>query len=93
MPTYIYKAVTSSGLIVRNRVEAANRQGLIRMLKDNDMMPIAIQQTSYGTKKNKKKKKKNIKDIQEIMENVNTTQINIAKKSTAREKINMYLLQ
>ena len=34
MPTYTYKAVTRTGLIVRNRVESASRQGLIKMLKD-----------------------------------------------------------
>ncbi len=90
MPTYIYKAVTSSGLVVRNKVEAGSRQGLIRTLKDNDLMPISIQQTSY-TKKKSKKKKKNIKDIQEIMQNVNTTQLNLSKKITTKEKINLYL--
>ena len=90
MPTYIYKAVTSSGLVVRNKVEAGSRQGLIRTLKDNDLMPISIQQTSY-TKKKSKKKKKNIKDIQEIMQNVNTTQLNLGKKISTKEKINLYL--
>ncbi len=90
MPIYVYKAVTSSGLIVRNRVEAGSRQILIRMLKDNELMPISIQQTSYSKKKSKKKKK-NIKDIQEIMQNVNTTQLDLGKKITTKEKINLYL--
>lgn len=90
MPTYVYKAATSSGLIVRNRIEAASKQSLLRALKDNDLMPITIEQVAYSAKK-KKVKKKNIKDIEEIMKNVNTTQINTKKKSTTREKINMYL--
>jgi len=90
MPTYIYKAVTSSGLVVRNRVEANSKQNLLRTLKENDLMPITIEQISYSTKK-KRKKKKNIKDIEEIMKNVNTTRINTKKTSTTREKINMYL--
>ena len=90
MPTYMYKAVTSSGTVVRNRVEAASKQGLLRALKDNDLLPITIEQVAYSSRK-KKAKKKNIKDIEEIMQNVNTTQINTKKTSTAREKINMYL--
>lgn len=90
MPTYMYKAATSSGLIVRNRVEASSKQNLLRVLKENDLMPITIEQVAYSAKK-KKAKKKNIKDIEEIMKNVNTTQITTKKTSTAKEKINMYL--
>jgi len=86
----MYKAVTSSGLIVRNKVEAPSRQKLIRILKDNDLMPISIEQKSYSGKK-KKTVKKNVKDVEEIMSNVNTTQINTKKTSTTIEKINMYL--
>lgn len=90
MPIYMYKAVTSSGLIVRNKVEAGSKQNLIRLLKDNDLMPITIEQMKYSQKK-KKTKKKNIKDVEEIMKNVNTTQINTKRTSTTKEKINMYL--
>lgn len=90
MPTYMYKAATSSGTVVRNRVEAASKQSLIRSLKENDLLPISIDQISYSAKK-KKTKKKNIKDIEEIMSNVNTTQINTKKQSSFKEKINMYL--
>lgn len=90
MPTYMYKAVTSTGLVVRNRVEAGSKQNLLRTLKENDLMPITIEQVAYSAKK-KKTKKKNIKDIEEIMKNVNTTQINTKKQSTLKEKINMYL--
>ena len=37
MPTYTYKAISKKGLIVRNKVESASRQGLIKMLKDNNL--------------------------------------------------------
>lgn len=90
MPIYMYKAVTSSGLIVRNRVEANSKQNLIRLLKENDLMPITIEQMKYSAKK-KKTKKKNIKDIEEIMKNVNTTQINTKRTISTKEKINLYL--
>ena len=56
MPTYTYRAVTSSGVVVRNRVEAASKQSLLRALKDNELMPITIEQVSYSSRKKKTKK-------------------------------------
>ena len=92
MPTYMYKAVTKTGLVVRNRVESASRQGLIKMLKNNDLLPISIEQISYMSKRTPKKQKKNITNIQEIMKNVNTTQIGVKSKTqTTKEKIILYL--
>ena len=90
MPTYMYKAVTRTGLVVKNRVESPSKQTLLKSLKNNNLMPIDIEQLKYSEKK-KKMKKKNISDIEEIMKNVNTTQINTPKKQlTTKEKINLY---
>ena len=91
MPTYTYRAVTKTGLVVRNKVESASRQGLIKMLKNNNLIPIDIEQVSYRSNKTPKKQKKNITDIQEIMKNVNTTQIGVKSRTqTTKEKINLY---
>lgn len=90
MPIYSYKAITSSGLVVKNRIESGSKQSLIKTLKSNDLMPITVEQVKYNNK-NKKSKKKNVKDIEEIMKNVNTTQINTKKAFSTKEKINMYL--
>lgn len=91
MPTYMYRAVTKTGLVVRNKVESPSKQTLIKSLKNNNLMPINIEQLKYSEKK-KKVKKKNISDIEEIMKNLNTTQITKPKKQlTAKEKVNLYL--
>ena len=91
MPTYMYKAVTDKGVVVRNKVEISSRQGLIKMLKNNNLLPISIEQINYRTKNAPKKQKKNITNIQEIMKNVNTTQIGVKNRTpTLREKINLY---
>ncbi len=92
MPTYMYKAMTKTGVIVRNRVESASKQNLIKSLKNNNLVPISIEQMAYRTNKNTKKQKRNITDIQEIMKNVNTTQLAGNKKKTlsTKEKINLY---
>ena len=90
MPTYVYKAATKSGLVVRNKVEAESRQNLIKSLKNSNLIPIDIEQVSYR-KKQVKKQKRNVTDIQEIMKNVNTTQLGPKGKTlTTKERINLY---
>ena len=92
MPIYTYKAVTRTGVVVRNKVEANSRQNLIKSLKSSELLPISIEQVSYRSNNVTKKKKKNVTDIQEIMKNVNTTQLG-TKKTTliTKEKVNLYL--
>lgn len=91
MPTYMYKAMTDKGVIVKNRVEASSRLYLIKSLKENNLLPISIEQMAYRKNSAPKRKKKNVTDIQEIMKNVNTTQIAGKPKTlTTKEKINLY---
>ena len=92
MPTYTYRAVTKTGLVVRNKVESASRMNLIKSLKNNGLMPIAIEQVSYKSANRQKKQKKNVTDIKEIMKNVNTTQLGREKNKTltTKEKVNLY---
>ncbi|MCI8412008.1 MAG: hypothetical protein HFJ40_06230, partial [Clostridia bacterium] len=91
MPTYMYKAVTKTGLIVRNKVESSSRQNLIKTLKNNNLIPIAIEQVAYRGINKQKKQKKNVTDIQEIMKNVNTTQLGPKGKTlSTKEKVNLY---
>lgn len=91
MPTYTYKAVTKTGLIVRNKVEMPSKQMLIKALKDSEITPINIEQLSYKSGQ-KKKQKKNVANMDEIMQNYNTTQIgkDAVKQMTTKEKINIY---
>lgn len=91
MPIYTYKAVTKTGVIVRNKVESSSRQNLIKSLKNGNLLPISIEQVSYRSKNSPKKQKKNVTDIQEIMKNVNTTQLGNKKTTlSTKEKVNLY---
>ncbi len=92
MPTYMYKAMTRTGVVVKNKVEATSKQNLIKSLKSNNLLPISIEQMAYRSKNAPKKQKRNVTDIQEIMKNVNTTKLVGDKKKTlsAKEKINLY---
>ena len=93
MPTYLYRAVTKDGLIVRNKVESASKQLLIKSLKNNDLMPIQIQQLRYASINNQQKKKKNLENVEELLKNVNTTKLMTenATKKTTKEKVVSYL--
>ena len=42
MPTYMYKAITKTGVVVRNKVESQSRQNLIKTLKNNNLVPIEL---------------------------------------------------
>ena len=91
MPTYVYRAMTKTGLIVRNKIESPSRQNLLKTLKSNGLIPIDVQQIRYRGKQ-PKKAKKNITNIEEIMKTVNTTNIGKSKPKqlTTKEKINLY---
>ena len=95
MPTYNYKAVTKTGLVVRNRVEAPSKQSLMKAIKENDLTPINVEQRSYRSRSNKTKQKKNISNMQELMKNVNTTEINRTpqRSMSTKEKISTYFEQ
>ncbi len=93
MPEYIYRAVTSKGQIVRNRVEDVNRNTLIKKLKNNGLLPISITQVAYNSKK-KKVNKRNMMDIDDIMkqaDSANILQGRISLKPTIKEKMNLAL--
>ena len=92
MPTYMYKAMTKTGIVVKNRVESPSKQNLIRSLKNNNLLPISIEQLAYRSKNAPRRQKRNVTDIREIMKDVNTTQLTNDKGKTlsTKEKVNLY---
>ncbi len=92
MAVYIYKAMTKSGLIVRNKVEAPTKQTLVTMLKNSELLPISIDKMPYGQKKQKGKRKKNLQD-DSYLKNLNTASIEETNAPSRRERIKMYLIQ
>ena len=92
MPEYIYRAVTKTGVIVKNRVEDSSKQVLIKRLKNNDLMPINIVQVGYASKKSTRKTKRNITSIDDIMKTANSTNVlngDNRTKISLKEKLNM----
>ena len=96
MAVYKYRAITSEGVIVTNKIEENNRSAVIKKLKRNNLVPINITEQIAITKKQTKTKKRNIKDIEDIMKNVNTSNImaNREKKQESYvQKINKALMK
>ena len=90
MPTYIYKAVTKKGLIVRNRVEEGSKLVLMRKLKAAGLAPISINQTIARKIQPTTRRKRNINNIQEVMKNTGTTQLDAKSR---RRMSNMDLIK
>lgn len=95
MPEYVYRAITEKGVIVKNKVESASKQSLVKKLKSGNLLPIDIVQVGYGRKKQAvNTRKRNITDIDEIMKTANSSSIvqgRGRKKQTTIEKINLAL--
>lgn len=93
MPEYVYRAVTKSGVVVKNKVEDNSKQTLIKRLKNNDLMPISVVQISYAAKR-QKKAKRNVSNMEDIMKTANSTNIlnsDARTKVTLKEKLNLQL--
>ncbi|MBP3256352.1 MAG: type II secretion system F family protein [Clostridia bacterium] len=67
MPQYVYRAVTNRGQIVKNRIEEASKQNVVKKLKSNGLMPIQVVQVGYIGQKTQKKKKRNISGVDDII--------------------------
>ena len=93
MPEYVYRAITKEGVIVKNKVESASKQNLIKKLKAGNLLPIDIVQVGYGRKSVRANvKRKNVTDIDEIMKTANSSSIvqgRGSKSQTVIEKINL----
>lgn len=91
MPVFAYKAVTKSGLVVKNRIEEVNRQAVVKRLKRNNLMPISILAIKGITMNNGQKKtreRRNVSDINQIMKNANSANLmkQDARGFTLKEK-------
>ena len=90
MPEYVYKAVTKQGQIVKNRVEEASKNNLVKKLKHNDLLPIEVVQVGLKSR-NGRMNKRNVIDIDDVMKTANSANIlqgrTSAKLSARDEKL------
>ena len=53
MPLYMYRALTTDGHIVKNRIEDTSKSSIIKRIKRNGLTPISVVQLKARTQKNK----------------------------------------
>ena len=63
MAVFVYRGITKQGQLVKNKVEEASKQKLIKRLKNNGIVPIEIVQTAYQRNNVAWQKKRNTTDI------------------------------
>ncbi|MBQ9297477.1 MAG: type II secretion system F family protein [Clostridia bacterium] len=79
MPLYMYRALTTDGHIVKNRIEDTSKSSIIKRIKRNGLTPISVVQLKARTQKNKK----NINNVEKMLENLNNG--SVIKKPTKRK--------
>ena len=88
MPSYVYKAMTKHGVVVKNKVDADSKESLIKKIKKNDLLPITVEK--YMGVQKRGKAKKNVNAMDEFIKNFNTTNIENQRLVTNSEKVKTY---
>lgn len=83
MPTFIYKAITPQGQIVKSKIDDASKISCVRKLKRNGLTPISVTQTLTITRDSNTARKKNIKPQQ--VENKNKATATVSKKNQKKQ--------
>lgn len=94
MPIFTYKGVTDKGVIVKNSIEAANKEELIKKLKANNISPISVSKGSvFPFAGSNYKMKKNTVDIDQIMKSAESaaTKRNKRDNLTTSQKLTLFL--
>ena len=89
MPLFKYKAVTKSGQIVENKVDAVSQYVLMKKLKRNDLLPIEVVQIKTKAAKTQKKQKRNIETNDSVLKTIRSEEIqrNLSTKPSTLSKI------
>ena len=84
MPTFIYKAITPQGQVVRSKVEDASKYSCVKKLKRNGLIPISVTQTVRFNRKNSTVKKKNPR-AKQLQQNTEIATAQISSKKQKKE--------
>lgn len=94
MPTFIYKAITPQGQIVKAKMDDASKISCVRKLKRNGLTPISVTQTLTITRGSNTTRKKNIKPQQVENKSKATAQVSAKnqKKQSLIERLDRALM-
>lgn len=94
MPTFIYKAITPQGQIVKAKMDDASKISCVRKLKRNGLTPVSVTQTITVTRGANTVRKKNAKPQMEVNKNLSTAQVQskTKEKQSLIEKLDRALM-
>lgn len=84
MPTFVYKAITPQGQVVKNRTDDSSKSSCIKKLKRNGLVPISVVQTITVTKGDESKKRKNM-SANELIKEMGTAKV--VEKTKSKQPI------
>lgn len=93
MPTYMYKAMTKHGQIVKNKMTETSKMECMKRLKKNDLVPISIVPT-VAVNKREKKGPRNHRGFNKELKKIGKQRLKTKteNKQTLRNKIHSKLL-
>jgi len=93
MPSFIYKAITPQGQIVKSKMDDASKLSCVRKLKRNGLTPISVSQT-VSVNRNGNSKQKNVKSKAEKpqFETTATVQSKNQEKQSIIERLDKALV-
>jgi len=93
MPTFVYRALSPHGQIVKNTIEEASKESCIKKLKRNGLVPISINQTiTITTKTEKKRKNKSANQLMKEMGGTARVEKKVQKKQSLVHQLDQAMM-
>lgn len=86
MPTYLYKAMTRQGQIVKNRIVDSSKENCVRRLKSNDLLPISVTQT-YRARETRRRKPRNIRKANSQLKKIGMQKVREQNATMKKESV------
>ena len=93
MPEFTYKAIDKNGIVIKQRVQDKSKHSLVKRLKENELTPIDIVQTSFtsGSHRNKRNISNNTDELVKLASSVASKREDKTRGFSVYEKIKMKL--
>lgn len=88
MPTYMYKAMTPQGQVVKNKINCTDKITCIKKLKENGLTPLKVSKTILDSQ-DKNKKPRNFKQLDKRQKTIGAQVKNNEKRKNLREMLNI----
>lgn len=93
MPEFVYKAIDKNGIVLKEKIQEKSKNSLVKRLKQNELTPIDVVQTSFSSGQHRKKRniERNTDKLVKIASAVASQKDERARGFSLGEKIKMKL--